>query len=73
MIKEVIVPADDLMCIGKDKLQEMIRCEDCRYFGERMASGFWTCGRPEGCVKTFPWGFCGWGIKMTQKEGNEND
>ena len=29
MIKEVIVPADDLVCIGKDKLQEVIRCKDC--------------------------------------------
>ena len=27
--KEVIVPADDLVCLGKDKLQELIRCKDC--------------------------------------------
>lgn len=28
--KEVIVPADDLVCLGKDKLQELIRCKDCK-------------------------------------------
>lgn len=32
--KEVIVPADDLVCIGKDKLQELIRCKDCKYYRE---------------------------------------
>lgn len=32
MIKEVIVPADDLVCIGKDKLQEVIRCKDCKWY-----------------------------------------
>lgn len=30
--KEVIVPADDLVCLGKDKLQELIRCKGCKYF-----------------------------------------
>ena len=30
--KEVIVPADDLVCLGKDKLQELIRCKDCKYY-----------------------------------------
>ena len=30
--KEVIVPADDLVCLGKDKLQELIRCKDCKYW-----------------------------------------
>lgn len=29
--KEVIVPADDLVCLGKDTLQELIRCKDCRF------------------------------------------
>ena len=28
---EVIVDADDLVCLGKDKLQEVIRCKDCKY------------------------------------------
>ena len=32
--KEVIVPADDLVCLGKDKLQELIRCKDCKWFGK---------------------------------------
>lgn len=30
--KEVIVPADDLVCLGKDKLQELIRCKDCKHW-----------------------------------------
>ena len=30
--KEVIVPADDLVCLGKDKLQELIRCKDCKWY-----------------------------------------
>ena len=30
-MKEVIVPADDLVCLSKDKLQEVIRCKDCKY------------------------------------------
>lgn len=72
LIEEVIVPADDLVCIGKDKLQKVIRCKDCRYYGERMANGYWTCSRPEGCVKTLPEGFCGWAIRRKEngtKEG----
>ena len=31
-MKEVIVPADDLVCLGKEKLQEVIRCKDCKYY-----------------------------------------
>ena len=30
-MKEVIVPADDLVCIGKKKLQEVIRCKECKH------------------------------------------
>lgn len=30
-MKEVIVPADDLVCINKEKLQEVIRCKDCKF------------------------------------------
>lgn len=30
--KEVIVPADDLVCLGKDKLQELIRCRNCKHW-----------------------------------------
>ena len=40
----------------------VVRCKDCRYYGERMASGFWSCDRKEGCTRTLPEGFCGWGI-----------
>ena len=32
--KEVIVPADDLVCLGKDKLHELIRCKDCKHKNE---------------------------------------
>ena len=31
-MKEVIVPADDLVCLSKDKLQEVIRCKDCKHY-----------------------------------------
>ena len=31
-MKEVIVNADDLVCLGKDKLKELIRCKDCKYY-----------------------------------------
>ena len=41
----------------------LIRCEDCRYFGERMTNGYWSCGRREGCVMTIPEGFCGWAVR----------
>lgn len=30
--KEVIVPADDLVCLGKDRLHELIRCKDCKHY-----------------------------------------
>lgn len=33
-MKEVIVPADDLVCLGKEKLQELIRCKECKYYRE---------------------------------------
>ena len=36
--KEVIVPADDLVCLGKDKLQELIRCKDCKHRDEETAN-----------------------------------
>ena len=35
-MKEVIVPADDLVCIGKEKLQELIRCKECKYWEDGM-------------------------------------
>ena len=38
-MREVIVPADDLVCLGKDKLQELVRCKDCRYFGNKVRIG----------------------------------
>lgn len=45
--KEVIVPADDLVCLGKDKLQELIRCKDCKfskayYHGSESNLGMFT-------------------------------
>ena len=48
-MKEVIVDADDLVCLGKDKLQEVIRCRDCKhcrtyYHGENMPFSY-ACDR----------------------------
>ena len=45
--KEVIVPADDLVCLGKEKLQEVIRCKDCKfskayYHGSESNLGMFT-------------------------------
>lgn len=45
--KEVIVPADDLVCLGKDKLHELIRCKDCKfskayYHGSESNLGMFT-------------------------------
>ncbi len=31
-MKEVIVNAEDLVCLNKEKLQEIIRCKDCRWY-----------------------------------------
>ena len=31
-MKEVIVNAEDLVCLNKEKLQEIIRCKDCKYW-----------------------------------------
>lgn len=42
---------------------KLIRCRDCRYFGRRKDSGYYTCGRKQGCVDTIPEGFCGWAVR----------
>lgn len=31
-MKEVIVDAEDLVCLNKEKLQELIRCKDCKWW-----------------------------------------
>ena len=31
-MKEVIVNAEDLVCLNKEKLQELIRCKDCVFW-----------------------------------------
>ena len=41
-MKEVIVPADDLVCLSKDKLQEVIRCKDCKYYTGKWCTKFST-------------------------------
>lgn len=41
----------------------VVRCKDCRYFGRRKDSGYYTCGRKQGCVDTIPEGFCGWAVR----------
>ena len=45
--KEVIVPVDDLVCLGKDKLPELVRCRDCKfcktyYHGAESKLGMFT-------------------------------
>ena len=45
---------------------ELVRCKDCRYYGERMENGFWSCGRQQGCIMTFPEGFCGWAVRRKE-------
>lgn len=37
-MKEVIVDAEDLVCLNKEKLQEIIRCKDCKYRDEQTAN-----------------------------------
>ena len=48
-MKEVIVPADDLVCIGKEKLQEVIRCKDCKHcmIFSMFTSKWYVCCRNE--------------------------
>lgn len=70
-IKTVIVeleyPRDDCLRDCSDEYygigRELIRCKDCRYFGRRKDSGYYTCGRKQGCVDTIPEGFCGWAVR----------
>ena len=55
-MKEVIVPADDLVCIGKEKLQEVIRCKDCKYWTKPYGwNGFCDRGIPAEADD-----FCSW-------------
>lgn len=54
---EVIVPADDLVCLGKDKLQELIRCKDCEYFCT-YTDGSVECDNMCGMVTAGEDGFC---------------
>lgn len=38
-MKEVIVDAEDLVCLNKEKLQELIRCKDCVHFKKSKVLG----------------------------------
>lgn len=45
------MPADDLVCIGKEKLQEVIRCKDCKHQVKEWrddkrlkGNGYYACG-----------------------------
>ena len=38
-MKEVIVNAEDLVCLNKEKLQEIIRCKDCVHFKQSKVLG----------------------------------
>ena len=53
--KEVIVPADDLVCLGKDKLQELIRCKDCKHYTKE---GHVRCWNPHGMHPADPDEYC---------------
>ena len=55
--KEVIVPADDLVCLGKDKLQELIRCKDCVYY-RQYADGRYDCDNLYGIADAHEDCFC---------------
>ena len=66
--KEVIVPADDLVCLGKDKLQELIRCKDCKYVG-RDATCFRVCDRKGMGLKPYHVhddDYCSYGERKTE-------
>lgn len=56
--KEVIVPADDLVCLGKDTLQELIRCKDCKhYYALNEVRG--NCSEYN-FVEKIPIDYCSW-------------
>lgn len=57
--KEVIVPADDLVCLGKDKLPELIRCKDC-VFWEHAFDDWGKCYGIMVGLATYESGFCAW-------------
>ena len=59
-MKEVIVPADDLVCLGKDKLQELIRCRECKYYPYReiYADDKMYLEMYEWCPSFYGNGFC---------------
>ena len=62
-MKELIVPADDLVCLGKDKLQELIRCRNCKYYCGRSC----TAHDAPGDYLT-PDDFCSWAQPKKEKE-----
>ena len=47
--KEVIVPADDLVCLGKDKLPELIRCKECKWYYRGGATCLFWDGEDSMC------------------------
>lgn len=67
--KEVIVPADDLVCLGKDTLQELIRCKDCKY-NSNTEGNYVSCDIiPQMFGKTPDNNYCSWAeLKDTTEE-----
>lgn len=53
-MKEVIVNAEDLVCLNKEKLQEIIRCKDCKFYHKTEDDQF--CG--QGSVVAFDEHYC---------------
>ena len=59
-MKEVIVNAEDLVCLNKEKLQELIRCKDCCWYdhGENELEEWFGCKTPSGLLHPMPDEFC---------------
>ena len=70
-MKEVIVPADDLVCLGKEKLQEVIRCKDCKYCTqfEVYKVKWYVCTKHENNIDVKADDFC----SHAERGNNENN
>lgn len=65
-MKEVIVDAEDLVCLNKEKLQELIRCKDCMYYNpDPWGYGLCEC---KDYRRVNEKDFCSWGERK-EKDG----
>lgn len=68
-MKEVIVPADDLVCLGKEKLQEVIRCQDCKHCETMTIFGkttLYSCIRKNPAVDVLANDYCSKGRRKDE-------